>query len=156
WRKLSLAFLKQSRDGWATPKPEATVRTKDTNAVAQTNFTVQVDGTVTLTDQPRESLQLTLPVSNVWVAALRLELGVQEGAVPKPGGSKKSNRGAVALTARLKSKDSDKEPKLTFADAEADHKKERYASGRPILGVKDQWQLSPDHEKQSAVWLLDK
>src|SRR5205809_742444 len=81
---------------------------------------------------------------------------VGEGVVSKTGGSKKSNRGSVALTARLKSSDSDKETKLTFYDAEADHKKEQYASGRPILGVKDQWQLSPDHEKQSAVWLLDK
>src|SRR6266404_1643706 len=156
WRKSSVAFLKQSPDGWTTPEPEVTIRKKDTNAVAQTNFTVQTDSTVTLTDEPRESLQLTLPVSNLWVSALRLEVGVQEGAASKAGGGKKSNRGSVALTARLKSNDADKEAKLTFYDAEADHKKERYASGRPILGVKDQWQLSPEHEKQSAVWLLDK
>jgi len=86
--------------------------------VAQTNFTIQANGTVTLTDQPRESLQLTLPVSNLWVSAIRLEIVVEEGAIPKVGGgSKKSNRGAVALMARLKSNDSDKETKLTFYDA---------------------------------------
>ncbi|HEU0039426.1 MAG TPA: hypothetical protein VFR76_09140, partial [Verrucomicrobiae bacterium] len=97
---------------------------------------------------------LRSPVSNMWVSAIRLELMVEAGAVPKAGGGKKSNRGAVALTARLKSKDADKETRLAFYDAEADHKKERYASGRPILGVKDQWQLSPDHEKnpRSGYW----
>jgi len=133
WRKLSLAFLKQSPNGWATPKPEVTLRIKDTNAVAQTNFTVQADGTVTLTDQPRESLQLRSPVSNMWVSAIRLELMVEAGAVPKAGGGKKSNRGSVALAARLKSRDSEKETKLTFYDADADQKKERYASGRAAL-----------------------
>src|SRR5207249_2583913 len=63
---------------------------------------------------------------------------------------------SVALTASLKSTDADKETKLAFYDAEADHKEERYAGGRPILGVKDSWKISTTYEKQTAVWLLDK
>src|SRR4029077_6540945 len=62
----------------------------------------------------------------------------------------------VTLTASLKSKEGENESKLFFYDAEADHKEERYAGGHPIIGVKDSWQISTEHEKQSGVWILDK
>src|SRR6266568_1063115 len=68
---------------------------------------------------------------------------------------KKRNGTALALAATLKVKEG-KEIKLPFYFAEADHKEERYANGLPIIGVKALWQISPDHEEQAAVWLLDK
>ena len=156
WRKSSLSFLKKFPTGWETPQPKITVRMKDTNAVAQTNFTVQTDGTVVFSDKPRESLRFTLPLSNMWVAAIRLEIAPQEGAVEKTSRRKKRNPGSVSLAASLKSQGASKETKLAFYAADADQKEERYANGFAILGVKDVWQISTDHGHQFAVWLLDK
>jgi hypothetical protein len=128
---------------------------KDTNAVAQTNFTVQADANVILNDLARESLKLVLPLTNMWVSAIRIEITPQAGVVEKTG-RKKRNRASVALKASLQSHGADNETKLTFYDAEANYKEERYAGGRALIGVKDAWQISAEHDKQFAVWLLEK
>jgi hypothetical protein len=134
------------------------LRLKDAKGLAQTNFTVQADATVLLSAAPKENLKLTLPLSNVWVAAIRLEIVPQAeaGAMAKGSRRKKGSGASIAMSATLKTKADDKGAKLSFYDAEADHKEERYASGSPILGVKDLWQISTDHEQQAGVWLLDK
>ncbi len=156
WRKSSRGFLKQWPDGWVTPRPEVTLVAKDINETAKTEFTVQADGIVALNGQSKETVRLSLSLSNIWVAALRLEIVPQEEVGEKPTGRKKAKGVSIALTASLKSKDADQETKLAFYDAEADQKEERYAGGRPILGVKDAWKISTEHEKQTAIWLLDK
>src|SRR5438093_1129000 len=138
------------------PKPEVTVRMKETNSVAQTNFTVQADGTVLFSDKERTILKLTLPLSNMWLGALRLEITPREGAIGKTSRRKRRSPGSVSLAASLKTKDGGKETKLPFYAAEADHKEERYANGSAIIGVKDAWQISTEQEHQKAVWLLDK
>ncbi|PYJ03461.1 MAG: hypothetical protein DME25_12300, partial [Verrucomicrobia bacterium] len=138
------------------PKPEVTVRMKETNSVAQTNFTVQADGTVLFSDKERTILKLTLPLSNMWLGALRLEITPREGAIEKTSRRKRRSPGSVSLAASLKTKDGGRETKLPFYAAEADHKEERYANGSAIIGVKDAWQISTEHEHQKAVWLLDK
>ena len=155
WRKWSLNFLKQSPDGWTSPKPEITLRMKDTNSVPETNYTVQADATVSFSDNPKENLKFTLPLSNMWIAAIRLEIIPQEAAAEKKMRRKKRNGTAITLAATLKAKEG-KERKLPIYFADADHKQERYANGFIILGVKDVWQISTDHGHQTAVWLLDK
>jgi len=71
--------------------------------------------------------------------------------IPRPGSAS-----AIVLSASLKSKGDGKETKLAFYHAEADHKEERYSSTHSIIGVTDRWQISPDHDLQTAVWLLKK
>src|SRR5258706_8280516 len=156
WRKSSLAFLKQAPNGWAVPRPEVILKMKDTNSVAQTNFTLQSATAVAFSDKPKEDLKFSLPLSNMWVSAIRLEIVPQEDAIDKTTRRKKRNGASVALTASIKPKGESKATRLGFYDAEADHKQERYANGFAVLGVKDMWQISPDDEQQVAVWLLDK
>jgi hypothetical protein len=94
----------------------------------------------------------------MWVSAIRLEIVPQAEAGPMAKGSrgKKGSGATIAMSATLKSKTDAKPAKLSFFDAEADYKEERYANGHPLVGVKDMWKISTDHEHQSAIWLLDK
>ena len=68
---------------------------------------------------------------------------------------KKRNGTAITPSVSLKSKDG-KETKLPFYFGEADHKLERYSMSLPIPGVTDLWQISLEHDLQTAVWVLDK
>jgi hypothetical protein len=154
WKKEMIEFLNRYPTGWISPSPAVVVRMKDTNAVPETNFNAQADGTVLLSEQPRESLKFVLPLSNIWVSAIRLEMTPQT-TIEKTGVRKRS-RAAVALKASLKRHGADEESKLTFYDGEANYKEERYVGGRALIGVKDSWQISAGHDKQFAVWLLDK
>jgi len=154
WRKESVSFLNQWPSGWAMPKPAVALRMKETNAAPETNFTVKADSTVNFSDKPKEALKLSLPLTNMWMSAIRLEIVPQELANEKRTGRKKRSETAVTLTATVKKQD-EKETKLGFYFGEADHKQERYANGSDILGVKDAWQISTEHGEQSAVWLLE-
>src|SRR5439155_9126574 len=116
-------------------------RMKETNAVAETNFTVTADGTVRFSDGVKESSKLSLPLSNQWVSAIRLEIVPQELKEAKTARLKKRNGTAITLAATLRRKDG-KEIKVPFDFADADHKQERYANGSPISGIKDSWQIS--------------
>jgi hypothetical protein len=156
WRQASLQFLRQWPSGWAFPTPGVTLRMKDTNAVATTNFSLRTEGWVALTREPKETLRFTLPLSNLWVAALRLEVATFPSSDEKESAQKKRRAGSVAPVALLKNGDDVAEKKLSFYFGEADYKQERYANGRSIIGVTDRWTLSKDHERQTAVWLLDK
>src|SRR5439155_4173918 len=154
WRKSSLGFLKQWPDGWLTPKPEASLSAKETNTTTETGFTIQADGTVTFIGQSKENLKLALPLTNIWVSAIRLEIVPQEDTGEKTNGRKKSKGVSLALTASLKSKDADQETKLTFYDAEADHKEDRYDAVPPILGVKVCWEISAAHDIHTPITVL--
>src|SRR6185369_3811259 len=83
WRKESLEFLKQWPEGWAAPLPEVALKMKDANAAPETNFTVQADATVALTDKPRDSLKLSLALPPGRISAIRLEIVPQELPVEK-------------------------------------------------------------------------
>ena len=154
WRKQSLTFLKAWPTGWASPEPVVDVRMKDTNSVAETNFTVVTDGRITFSDKAKESTKISLSLSNVWVSAIRLEIVPQEVGEASGAARKKKNGTAITLAAAIK-KAEGKDKKLSFYFAEADHKKERYVNGAPVIGVKDLWQISTEHGTQSAVWLLE-
>jgi hypothetical protein len=153
WRQAGAVFLKQSPDSWVSPAPEVTLRLKDTNAVASTNFTINPDATVSLSSLPKEKVQVVLPLPGMWLAAIRLEALPPKAGAENAG--KKRRSASVRLTARLKTTEGT-EQKLGFYDAEADHKEERYSNGYAIIGVKDVWQLSTNDRPQTAVYLLDK
>ena len=155
WRAESIAFLKKWPDGWAVPLPDVTVKFKGTNTVAVTNFTVRPDGTVAFSDKAKDSVKVTLPLSNEWLAAIRLQITPQEMTEAKTTSKKKRNGTAFTLAATLKSKNA-KDRKLAFYFGNADHKEERYSNGSPILGVTELWQISTEADLQTAVWLLDK
>ena len=69
--------------------------------------------------------------------------------------AKRRNGTAITPAAILKRPET-KDTKLPFYFADADHKQERFANGAAILGVRDLWLVSPEHERQTAVWVLDK
>jgi hypothetical protein len=155
WRQSSLAFLAQHQSGWAAPKPEFLSPSNTTDTGPSTNVTVQTDGTISFHPQPAENIRIALPLSNTWVAALRLELVPQEsdeGSVK----AKQRRRSAVVLSAWLKAAGTGKETKLTFFHAEADHKRDRYVNGFAVIGVKERWELTGEDDRQTAVWLLDR
>jgi hypothetical protein len=156
WRKGSLGFLQQHPTGWMAPVPQVVLRMKDTNAVPETNFIIAADATVRFSELPRDNARFVLPLSNLWVSAIRLEVVPRCEASDKSDGIKKIKAASLSLSASLSSTVADKERKLSFYHADADHKTERYANGHLVLGVKDRWQISKEHDEQTAVWLLEK
>jgi len=156
WRKESLEFLKRWPSGWAVPLPDVALRMKDTNAVAPTHFSVEASAWVSFNNKPKEDLKFSLSLSNVWVSAIRLEVVTHSDSNDTEAATKKRKGSWVALSAILKPAKGGEGAKLSFYHAEADHNEERYANGYSIIGVKDRWVLSKDHEQQTAVWLLDK
>jgi hypothetical protein len=103
---------------------------------------------------PREKTRLILPLSQVGVGAIRLEIRPQPEVRDPTGGATRFKPASLSLTAAIRAPDGAEQP-LKFSFADADHKTEHYAGGQLVLGVKDRWQLSPYHERQTAVWLLD-
>jgi hypothetical protein len=156
WRKSSLEFLSQHSTGWLAPIPDVALHMKDTNAVPETNFVVATDGTVKLSALPRESTRFILPVSRIWVSAIRLEILPQSETAGQTGIVNKMKPGSLALAASLKTAGSDSSTKLSFYRGDADHKTERYANGHLVVGVTDRWQISTVHNEQTAVWLLER
>ena len=153
WLSSSREFIRTWPEGWAVFSPAVTLRFKDTNTVAATNFTVAADGTISFSERPKEDATVTLPLSNMWVAAIRLEIVPQE--VKQEKAERKRRTGtAVAVTASLHS--DGKDQRLPFYFGEADHEEPRYSMSLPIIGVTDLWQISTEHDRQTAVWLLDK
>ena len=154
WCAQSRTFLRQWPDGWATPQPEVTFKLKDTNSVLATNFSMSADSTISFNDKPKEGIQVTLPLPQMWVSAFRLEIVAREVKEEKKTARKKRNGAAIAPSVSLRS--GGKETRLLFYFGEADHKEERYAMSLPVIGVTDLWQASTNDECQTAVWLLQK
>jgi len=156
WRAAGNRFFKAWPDGWSTPPPEVALKLKDDNASAATNFNVEADGTVRLSRKTREGTTLSLPLTNQWLAAIRLQVAPHEseGEAKKSSNSRKRKAGDIALSAKLATGTNDQ--KLTIYFADADHKETRFSMGLAILGVKDLWRVSAEHELQTGVWLLDK
>jgi len=157
WRRWSVQFLKRWPNGWTVPAPSVTVRTKDTNGAPESYFTVEPDGTILFTGKSAESTEIKLPLFRGWLAALRLELIPREehdGNILFGSGEATT----LSLSASLTSASNEKSKRLAFFHADADYKEERYTNGYAIVGVKDAWRTSKEHEKspQTAVWLLDK
>ncbi|HVV71493.1 MAG TPA: DUF1553 domain-containing protein, partial [Verrucomicrobiae bacterium] len=156
WRNESLGFLNRWPNGWATPAPEVVLKTKDTNAVAATNFSVAADGWVSLNGEPKNGMKFELPLPGMRVSAIRLEVVADPEPGEKENPATKWKSASVRLSAALKPKSGGDGPKLSFEHGEADYKEERYSNGHALIGVTDEWLLSKSHERQAAVWLLDK
>jgi len=153
WCDSGRAFFEAHPSGWVAPEPRVMARMKETNAISPGIWSIQSDGTVVLDARPRESLRLTIPLTNTWLAAIRLEIVPLTTEEPK--GNKKRKGGAVTLAASV-TKGTGTNVALKFAFAEADLKTERYVNGFTVLGVADRWQISTEADHQTAVWLLDK
>jgi hypothetical protein len=152
WQRESADFLKKHPTGWVTVKPEVTLKFKETNVVASTNFAVADDGVVTLSDKPHENLQLSLKLSPGTLSAIRLQVLSQEDAMTGKG--RRQRKGTMlVLSGTIKTNGG--EAKLNFFHAEADHKEPKYTMGIANVGVKDGWQISPDAEVSTAVWVLE-
>jgi len=156
WRNDSIQFLQQNPSGWVTPPLRVLLTMKDTNAVAATNFTVDSNTSIKFSSLPREKTRMVLTLSNRWLSAIQLEIAPLVDTKDPVGSATRFKDSSLTLTASLKGEGDETEGKLHFYYADADHKSQRYANGLPVLGVKDRWQLSPYHETQTAVWLLDK
>jgi len=158
WTAESQALLTKWPSGWAMPAPIVRTKMKDTNAVAKTNFTIGSDAIISFKPETREKVAVSLPLSNMWVAAVRLEIVPQEAKDEKRMGRKKrtGTEAKLSPTVSLRQKNG-KDIKLGFYFGDADHKEQRYSNGSPVLGVADTWQISTESmEKQTAVWLLEK
>ena len=154
WRQSSLAFLNQNPTGWEIPAPSVTIQPEKQDSGAQTNFTAAADGTVSFEKSARKNVRFTLPLGDESIAAIRLEIVPRKNADEKSAAAEEE--ATIALQASLKSGTNGEKMKLTFVDAEADHKTERYANGFPVIGVKDRWLIATDADHQTAVWVLDK
>src|SRR5207247_3501978 len=157
WRRWSVKFLKQWTDGWSVPAPSVMVRSKETNAPPESYFTVEPDRTILFAGKTAESTEIRLPLFPGWLSALRLDLIPRE----EHGGSTlfgSNETTTITLSASLKSSSNEKAKRMSFFHADADHKEERYTNGFAIVGVKDAWPTSKEHQKapETAVWLLDK
>jgi hypothetical protein len=156
WRSQNREFIAQWPDGWASPKPEVAIKVTDAKPATNSTYTVKPDSTVEFGNAEKESTRITLSLSNMWLAAIRLEIVPQEVAAAKPGMKKKRNGTAITLGVTLKRKDAGAETKLTFNFADADQKVDVYSMSLPVIGVKNVWQISPEHDLQTAVWILEK
>lgn len=156
WETQSRSFLQANPDGWLTPDPTVVLKLKNTNAVVATNFTVQADGEIDFTREAHASTAVRLSLSNQWLAAIRVEVTPHEsnGAAPKRPRRQQRLASDITLSATLRS--GDQSTRLVFSFADADAKQPRYSGGQTILGVKDVWRLSTEHERQTAVWQLDR
>ena len=151
WVAASRTFLKIAPDGWLTPPPDVKLKLKDRKLSAETNFTVQAGATISFSRQPRDSTAIHIPLTNQWLAAIRLQvLPFNTNKVGMKDGNQKIN---LTFSASLET--DDKSSKLSFSHADADFKATTYAASLPIIGVKDGWNLATNQTLQTAVWLLD-
>ncbi|MDB6020417.1 MAG: Protein of unknown function (DUF1553)/Protein of unknown function (DUF1549)/Planctomycete [Pedosphaera sp.] len=159
WCDSSAQFLQQHADGWFTPVPEIGALKKSATESTNAAVTVNDDNSILFTTKAGEENEIRLPLAAGWVAAIRLEL------LPRPEhdgtilmGKIKNGSAMVNLSAGLKSPDNAKETAISFYNADADIKDERYVNGYATIGVKDGWKTSGKFEKssQTAVWLLEK
>ena len=156
WRKASLRFLGTHPSGWLSPVPDVSLHLKDTNALAATNFVVASEGWVRFSELERKQTRLALPLSNLWVSAVRLEVAPLPRTDQKPGAPAEFKPASVSPVIRLKMAGADEDQKLSFYFAAADHQTAQYALGLPVIGVKDSWELVTNSGRQTAVWLLAK
>jgi hypothetical protein len=157
WRKTSLNFISENPSGWCAPTPAVTLRFKDTNTVSETNFVVNADGAVHLSNVAREATQLSVILeSNLWINAIRIEAEPEVNSGKADATSPKYQAAALSLTASVLDPGTNGEKRLAFCCAEADHKTVHYLGGRPVVGVKDRWDLSTKEGRQTAIWILEK
>jgi hypothetical protein len=155
WIRESRAFLKKWGDGWASPEPSVELMGKGNQPAPESGSAVQPDRSILLSGKPAERTRVHLPLSPGWLSAIRVEL------LPHEANDGRILRGAdttvLSLSASLKSRDAEKEVKIRFYQADADHKDERYSNGYAIIGVADAWKTSREHvrERHTAVWLPD-
>lgn len=158
WCDEAAQFLKAHPDGWLVPSPEIGAVKKGMKA-STNDVTINDDGSILFTTKAGENSEIKLPLTNGWIAAIRLEL------IPRPEhdgtilmSKVKNDSTVVNLSAGLKTKDAEKESALAFYYANADREEERYANGYAAYGVRDGWKTSKEFEKQTqtAMWLLDK
>jgi hypothetical protein len=157
WRKTSLNFLSENPSGWCAPTPAVRLRFKDTNTVSETNFVVNADGAVHLSNVAREATQLSVILeSNLWINAIRIEAEPEVNSGKADATSPKYQAAALSLTASVVDPGTNGEKRLAFCCAEADHKTVHYLGGRPVVGVKDRWDLSTKEGRQTAIWILER
>lgn len=156
WQTHSRAFLKQNRDGWLSPNPAVALKLKNTNAVPATNYSVSADGWITFSREAHAATTVKLSLSNQWLAAIRVQVTAHEADGEAAKTARRPRRVASDINLSATLRDGDQNAKLTFHFADADAKQRRYADGQTILGVKDLWRVSTDHEQQTAIWQLDR
>lgn len=152
WRREMLAFLKENPTGWIIPEPEIHLSKKGTNVVTKDYARVGGDATITLSNDAREDIRITIPVSG-WVAAVKLEVVPRTNAITKFG--QWPLPGATTTLKASRKANKDKESPVPFLYAEADRKQQDYHLGVPIAGVKDRWRTSTNQELHTAVYLLE-
>ena len=157
WCRFGAEFLKTAPDGWLTPAPAVTVKVKEAKP-GETNFIVATDGRISFSDKPRESVSVGLKLPAMRLAAIRLQVVPQEEPseqkdAEKPG---KKKRKAPVLTLGASIRTTTATNAISFYFADADHKKDRYSQGKPILGIVGGWQISGDVDEATGIWLLNK
>jgi hypothetical protein len=155
WTQFSRSFLKKNPDGWETPGPDVKFTSKDAKATAETTFTVQSNRSAVILGKTPENISVLLPLTGGWVAAIRVELiphEAHDGRIFRD-----SENTTVTLSAGLRAGE-EKEKRLSFYHADADHKEEQYSNGYATIGVKDAWRTSAAHRTspQTAFYLLEK
>lgn len=155
WRENAARFIAKSPTGWLTPEPDV-FALKGTNTFRHTNATVYADGRILFGTRLTNSIVIHMQPGTGPVAALRLELIPDErhGGRILRSGAKSST---IALSLAMKSADSEKERKLGFLQANADHKDPIYSNGAEEPSIQGKWKVDSKDLKspQTAVYLLE-
>jgi hypothetical protein len=144
WRQQIRHFLKGSRGGWTSPPVRVASKPS-----GQATASAGPDGAVTLTSKGKraEADQLELRPAPGWVATIRLDVlpGSAGGALIQLGAAHSAGDGKAARP-------------IAFAEADADRKEPRYASGSARIGVKDGWKTvaGATTTEASSVWVLER
>jgi hypothetical protein len=154
WAEAGQAFLAGHPSGWLAPEPTIKSASKKPQSAPNTNFVINADNSISFAGANGDT-QITVPLPAIWIAALRIELIPDKNN----GGSVvrgKDRATSISFSAHLKAVGSSPETTLDFAQAEADHKAERYFNGDALIGVKDEWKTSEKDykQKQAAIWVL--
>jgi hypothetical protein len=133
WVEETRTFLDRNPDGWATPKPRFE---------PGPGITVNADESLLLGPEPnlKQGLKVQIKPDEGWLASIRLEL------LLRPENEDRITRNdlpsiTVQLTASLKS-DQGKSSRMSFFQADADMKDDRYSNGSAVLGIKEGWRTA--------------
>ncbi len=148
WRAETASFLKANKSGWETLIPPVPA------ADAKAGYTVEADGTITITAKKGEKVVLRLTPNTSTVASVRLDL------VPGKAGALLNDKGGGEVDLRIAYRPTGEKKggNQGVRRSNASVKHEKYLGGADVIGIQRGWNLTAEQARTaaSAVWVLDR